>query len=106
MISLGTFDGASVQAAVRGNAPDPADVSVTSGLVGYELVGYDYWVGDLRWDRMSLVTGIEARNQDSDVRGVVLFQLLDDRTLKVETFPGKSANEVAGFTNAALMYER
>ena len=55
---------------------------------------------------MSLVTGIEARNQDSDVRGVVLFQLLDDRTLKVETFPGKSASEVAGFTNAALMYER
>ena len=106
VISLGTFDGASAQVAVRGNAPDPADVSVTSGLVVYELVGYDYWVGDERWDRVSLVSGLEARHRDSDVRGVVLFQLLDDRTLKVETFPGKSASEVAGFTNAALMYER
>lgn len=106
VISLGTFDGVSTQVAVRGNAPDPADVSVASGLVAYELVSYDYWVGDERWDRVSLASGLEARNRDSDVRGVVLFQLLDDRTLKVETFPGKSASEVAGFTIAALTYER
>ena len=106
VISLGTFDGASAQVAVRGNAPDPADISVASGLVVYELVDYEYWVGDERWDRVSLVSGLEARNSDSYVQGVVLFQLLDDRTLKVETFPGKSASEVADFTNAALTYER
>ena len=31
VISLGTFDGASAQVAVRGNAPDPADISVIVG---------------------------------------------------------------------------
>ena len=106
VISIGTFDGVSVQLAVRGNSPDPAEVTVASGLVAYEFVSYDYWVGDARWDRVSLVSGLDARNRDSDVRGTVLFQLLDDRTLKVETFPGSSAVEVAGFTSAALMYER
>jgi hypothetical protein len=106
VISLGTFDGKSAQLAVRGNTPDPADVSVASGLVVYELVGYDYWAGSQPWDRQSLVRGLEARNRDSDVRGTVLLQLVDDRRLRVESFPGKSASEVTGFTAAALMYER
>ncbi len=106
VVSIGTFDGKSVQLAVRGNLPDPADVSVASGLVVYELVGYEYWAGDEPWDRVSLVSRLEARNRDSDVMGVVLFQLLDDRTLKVETFPRQTASQVSGFTNAALIYER
>lgn len=92
--------------ALERDAPDPADVSVASGLVVYELVSYDYWVGDERWDRVSLVSGLEARDRTSDVRGVVLFQLIGDRQLRVESFPGKSASEVPSFTDAALMYER
>ena len=107
VISLGAFDGGSVQLAVRGNAPDPAEITVESGLVSYELVQYDYFVGgDQRWDRGSYAAGIEARNYDSTLRGVVLFQLIEDRLLKVETFPGKTAAEVSGFTAAALLYER
>ncbi|MDP6606623.1 MAG: hypothetical protein QF664_10250 [Dehalococcoidia bacterium] len=106
VISIGTFDGKSVQLAVRGNTPDPADVSVASGLVVYELVGYDRWAGSQPWDGESLVTGLEARNRDSGVRGTVLLQLVEDRRLRVEAFPGKSASEVTGFTAAALMYQR
>ncbi|MEE8337012.1 MAG: hypothetical protein V3R95_03020 [Dehalococcoidia bacterium] len=106
VVSLGTFGGASVQFAVRGNTPDPAQVSVASGLVVYELVEYEYWIGTQRWDRRSYATGIEARNNEASVRGVVLFQLLDDRVLKVESFPGKTAAQVSGFTAAALLYER
>ena len=106
VVSIGTFDGAAAQFAVGGNAPDPAEVSVASGLVTYELVPYDYWVGDTRWDRVSLVRGIEARGIDASVQGVVLFEMLKPRTLQVEVFPGQTASSVDGFTTAALLYER
>ena len=106
VIPIGTFDGASAQYGVRGNAPDPSDVSVESGVVSYELVDYDYYTDGERWDRVSLVKGIEARNTDGRIYGVVLFQLVDDRTLKVETFPGEIGSQVEGFSSSALTYER
>jgi hypothetical protein len=106
VVSIGTFDGLSAQYAVAGNGPDPRDVSVESGIVTYELVRYDYYAAGERWDRVSLVKPIEARNYDDQVEGVVLFQLLDDGTLKVETFPGKFATQVDGFSAVALIYER
>jgi hypothetical protein len=106
VVSIGTFDGASVQKGVRGNGPDPRDVSVESGVVAYELVDYDYYTDGQRWDRVSLVKGIEARNIDEFTYGVVLFQMVDDRRLKVETFPGKNAGQVGGFTESASIYER
>lgn len=105
IVSIGTFDGKSLQAGVRGNGPDPATVTVATGPVLYELVRYDYYTGDQRWDRMSLVPQIEARN-DEDGYGVVLFEMLSDRLLQVEMFPGASAADVTGFTAAALRYER
>ncbi len=106
VVSIGTFDGVSAQLAVRGNAPDPRNVSIESGVVMYELVEYDYYVEGERWDRVSLAKDIEARNLDERISGVVLFQLVDDRTLRVETFPGKTAPQVDGFTASALIYER
>jgi hypothetical protein len=106
VISIGTFDGVSLQAGVAGNAPDPRNVTVDTGLVVYELVGYDYWVDGERWDRGSLMKGIEARNDDGPTLGVVLFELLDDTTLRVETVPGATAAQIDGFTDAALVYGR
>ncbi|MCH7844414.1 MAG: hypothetical protein IH850_01090 [Acidobacteria bacterium] len=106
VVSIGTFDGASAQLGVRGSGPDPRDVSIESGVIVYELVDYDYYVDGERWDRVSLAKGIEARGLDGRIHGVVLFQLLDDRTLRVETFPGKTAPQVTGFTTSALIYER
>jgi len=47
----------------------------------------------------------EERLLDGDAERV-WFQLVDDRTLKVETFPGKTASQVEGFTASALIYER
>ena len=41
-----------------------------------------------------------------EVRGTVLMQLIADRRLKVEVFPGNRAEEVDGFTAAAVIYER
>lgn len=106
VVSIGTFDGASAQHSVRGNAPDPRDVSIESGMVVYELVDYDYYIDGRRWDRVSLVKGIEARNIEGRIYGVVLLQLVGDRTLQVESFPGKTASQVDGFTPSALIYER
>ena len=40
------------------------------------------------------------------MRGTVLFQLLDKMRLKVEAFPGLKAEEVTGFTENAEIYER
>lgn len=105
-LSIGTFDGRSEQFGVRDNGPDPAEISVASGPVEYELVRYEYWDGSERWDRMTLVKNLQARNHDSQVFGVILVELLSDRRLMVETFPGSSAADVDGFTEAALIYER
>jgi hypothetical protein len=104
-VSIGTFIDQSQQFAVVGNSPDPASVSVETGPVTYELVGWEYWVGESRWDRVSLAQGITAL-PSTDSSGSVLVQLLDDRTLMMETFPGIGPSEVDGFTSAARTFTR
>ena len=74
--------------------------------IAYELVGHEYWAGDSRWDRRTLFKGIEARDGGGPVQGVVLFEVLADQQLRVEIFPGATAAQVDGFTEAALIYER
>lgn len=101
VVSIGSYEGKGRQFGVKGNSPDPAEVSVETGLVKYELVSYYY--GD--WDQKSLVRGIKVKNYES-TEGVVLFQLIEDRKLKVEIFPGKTSAEVNGFTENAKTYER
>ena len=93
---------------MKGNSPDPKNVSVATGLVKYELIQQD-WVftsTGQHWDRMSLVKGLKAKNHEESVQGVALLQLLEDRRIKVEVFPGKTASQVAGFTKKAVGYER
>ena len=103
-ISLGDFNGQSKQFGVLGNEPDPALVSVQNGLVKYELVSFDYYVGSQYWDRQS-PDDITSKNSQT-VEGVVLMQVLDDSQLKVEIFPGKNASQVNEFTDAAEFYDR
>ena len=113
LISIGNYgdiatlhNNTDLQYAVKGNAPDPKDVSVASGLVKYELVGWSYATGaGAVWDRMSYQSGLHAVNQ-STARGTVLVQMISERKIKFQAFPGKTASEVSGFTQAALMYER
>ena len=82
---------------VTGNKPDPADVSVDSGQVKYELMGSEP-VTDSRGFRVGVNT--------DQVLGVFLVQMLDDRTIKGEVFPKKTASQVTGFTNEAKIYRR
>lgn len=105
VVSVGTFVDRSRQFAVAGNGPDPADVSVVSGPVVYELVGWDYMVGDERWDRTTFAEGITAV-PTSESHGSLLVQLVDDRTLMLEVFPDLPAASVDGFTDSARRYTR
>ena len=105
-VSLGNFDGYPKAFGVKGNAPDPAKVNVNSGVVKYELVKFDYHDSSGKvWDEIQYVEGLTAKNTNEMV-GVVLFELQGDRKLKVETFSGKSASQVLGFTQNAITYER
>lgn len=97
LVSIGDFDGRPRQFAVVGNGPDPAKVSVKDGVVKYELT---YAPLNSNGDR------IELPPQMRGVQGVLLAQLVEDRHLKFEVFPGKTAAVVTGFSSGAKSYER
>ncbi|MBI2578946.1 MAG: hypothetical protein HYW26_04515 [Candidatus Aenigmarchaeota archaeon] len=105
LFSVGTFKGKARQFGVKGNAPKPDEISVGSGLIKYELVDYQYYDGDQKWDYKKLVRGLKLKNMDN-VLGVALLQMFENRKLKVEVFPDKTAAEVQGFTSNAMIYER
>lgn len=108
--SIGNYLGQPKQFGVKGNGPDPANVSVSSGIIKYELVDYHYknettgQVGE-NTDSFDPANVYKPVNDDP-VIAVLLVQLTADRTLKQEFFPGKNATQVSGFTDKATMYER
>lgn len=106
-ISIGDYGGKSAQFGVKGNSPDPAAIDVNVGLHKYELtfIEYNRTTNGQMWDRMHVFTDIKASPQ-SNVQGVALVQMLENRKIKFEAFPGKTATEITGFTNNAIVYER
>lgn len=104
-LSIGNFDGQSVQYAVNGNSPDPAKVDASKGLVKYELVQFDFFANGTRWDGASVAKGIKAQ-VGSEVMGTVLVQVTGAHEMKFEAFPRKTASEVSGFDSNAVMYNR
>ena len=79
---------------VRGNLPDPASVTVNTGIVEYELMSRKE---QSRWDR----------EQVGDISlGTFLVQQLGDRSIRVEVLPGLSPNEIEGFSDDARIYRR
>lgn len=107
VVSLGDFAGRPKQFAVQGNAPDPTEVSVATGPVKYELLYWDYYDGDTgrKWDYRAILENFQAR-PFGEVHGTALFELIADRRLRVEIFPGRRAQDVRGFSPAAVIYER
>lgn len=105
-VSLGNFGGYPKAFGVKGNAPDPANVDKNSGIVKYELVKFDYYDSSGKvWDAINFVPDLVAKNTQ-ELAGTVLFQLMEDGRLKIETFPGKISDQVSGFTSNARIYER
>jgi len=96
VVSIGDFGGRPAQYWVKGNAPDPAKIGEKDGLVKYELI----------WGQLGSSGQRQVRHDADTVQGVVLAQVLPDRKLKFECFPGKSGAQVSGFTEAARLFER
>jgi len=106
-ISFGNYQGTARQFAVIGNSPDPSTVAESTGLIRYELgfvETYALATGQ-RWDGKAYVPHIRTR-ASGGVIATVLMQLMAARSLKLEIFPGKSTNQVAGFDSNAVMFER
>lgn len=105
--SIGNYDGKAAQFGVKGNSPDPTKIDKSSGIVKYELMQYEYYDNStgVRWNVMEPVKEPTSRNTN-EFRGTALLQLLEDRKLKLEVFPGKPASQVSGFTPKARIYER
>lgn len=94
---------------VLNNAPDPATISVSSGLVKYSLVNYTYVdesgqdVGNFDYLTPDKIWHVQNKNS---VWGVALVQMIEGRKIKFETFVGKTVDQVSGFTSNAQIYER
>ena len=83
--SIGNYDGEADQFPLRGDQPDPRDVSVNSGPITYVLT--------------------HPYNPGEEV-GVVLVEMTADRIVNLEVFADQTVPEVAGFTDAMRIYER
>jgi len=104
VLSIGDFGGRPEQFGVAGNAPDPKDVGFGM-LVKYELVPYDYYSSNEKWNGIDYSENLKAKNTN-EVRGTALFELIGGRKLRAEFFVGEKAIEVSGFTSNAKVYER
>ncbi len=106
-VSFGNYQGQPQQFAVIGNTPDPAQVGQATGAVAYQLGQIETYRGDTGelWDHRSFLPHIRTRAGTS-VMATVLFQLVSDRQLKVEIFPGRTVAQIQGFDASALVYER
>ncbi|MCA9379153.1 hypothetical protein KC640_01880, partial [Candidatus Dojkabacteria bacterium] len=96
IVSFGNYQGSPQFFYVLGNAPDPADVDVDSGIIKYQLTE------PVRYNQKSALSTVPS----TIVQGTVLFQVLAGEKLQMEVFPGKTGDQVSGFTSAALTYER
>ncbi len=106
--SIGDWGGKATQFGFVDNKPDPATIDVTSGLVKIELQNsrdYNKATGG-PWDISSGPIADPGAENAGPVQGTVLLQMLKPDTLKLEAFPGKSADQVSGFTSAAKTYVR
>jgi hypothetical protein len=107
IISIGDYAGESKQFAVKNNTPDPATIDVHSGVVKYELTQIDHYLTSTGepWDRLSVHSDVKLRTSPY-VQGIALVELIDQRRIKVEAFPGKTSKEVTSFDQNAIIYER
>ena len=89
---------------VKGNLPDPANVSVETGLVKYELVALEDVTTDYGFVTMSMP--LITRNDESRVIAVFLVEMVDDRIIKMEIFPDMTAGQVTDFSDEVKIYRR
>jgi len=110
IVSLGRYRGEPAQFSIPRSAPDPAEVSAETGPVGYDLVSWQYEMGETGryWDRTGYPAALPLTlaNAGFSSQGCILLELIEDRRLRSEAFPGKTCSSVSGFTPAARIYVR
>lgn len=104
IVSIGDWQDKAQQFSVKGDV-DPAAISKNSGLVKYELINLSHQSADMNWRGNSYANDVRV-NHNGELRGTIVFEVLDGEKLTVEAFPGKSASQVSGFTSAAKTYSR
>ena len=93
---------------VRGNGPDPAGVTLGSGLIKYEITDTGWIVAATgkAWPEGSSHPGSKLRGVNGESRGTLLVQMLEPRRIRFEVFLGQLPSLVEGFTSAARIYGR
>lgn len=104
-VSIGYQTGFATQTpyGVMGNSPDFKDINPGDGMVKYELVSLRDVSAERGYETDDPL--IEVSDENNPL-GIILIQLTDKDTLKAEIFPGRTPDQVSGFSNNARVYVR
>ena len=81
---------------VLGNSPNPAEISLESGMVKYGLVAREH-TGEFR---------VATKNVENQALGTFLVEMTGQRIIKMEVMAESHPSQVSGFSQAAKMYHR
>jgi hypothetical protein len=97
--SIGAIDHGT-QYAIKNPSVAPDKLDTSSGVVKYELAGYEHLdQTGTKWLGVGVPKTITL-NTKGTTMATALVQMTGTRELKVQVFVGKSAGEVNGFTDA------
>jgi len=106
--SIGDYQGQATQFTITPGSTDPATVGVETGLVKYQLLHTQRYIGKdgNQWDGLSTPKSALTLLTNGAPEATALIQLTAARTMKVELFPNKTPGQVSGFDSAARVYTR
>ena len=93
---------------IQGNT-DPVNVTVNSGVVFYELYHSRVYKNDYNvewWKEPKKEKDVYGVQYLGDSKGIIMFEMLENRLLKSEVFIGKSKTDNVDFSENAKLYER
>jgi len=93
---------------IKGNT-DPINITVNSGVVIYELYHSRMYKNDYNiewWKEPKKEKDVYGVQYLGDSKGIIMFQMIENRLLKSEVFIGKSKTDNVDFTSNAKLYVR
>ncbi len=93
---------------IQGNT-EPVNVTVNSGVVFYELYHSRVYKNDYNaewWKEPKKEKDVYGVQYLGDSKGIIMFQMIENRLLKSEVFIGKSKTDNVDFTSNAKLYVR
>ena len=93
---------------IQGNT-EPVNVTVNSGVVFYELYHSRVYKNDYNaewWKEPKKEKDVYRVQYLGDSKGIIMFEMLENRLLKSEVFIGKSKTDNIDFSENAKLYER